>query len=131
MSRSAISQISALGKSIKMRCLLEQKFNGDAEAIGKAIEAATLRAKERASVSDALINGGVVAQLEGFRKAVGEEMWTTIASNPNLSDLLRQWMREQGQKVALALVEEIKSLLPEDHGMSDQDIFEAIGQMGD
>jgi hypothetical protein len=122
-------QISALGSSIKLNRLIEEKFNKDTAAIEAAINAATERAKEKAAGFDALMNGGVVAQLDGFRKAVGEEMWTTIANNPNLSDLVQQWLKEQGQKVALGLVEEFKTLLPDDHGMSDQDIFEAIAAM--
>lgn len=130
MSRSQIAEIEAIGNAIKMNRLLEQKFNGDAEALGKAVEAAALRAKERSAGFDSLVNGGVVAQLEGFRKAVGEEMWTTIANNPSISDLLQQWLREQGQKTALGLVEEFKTLLPDDHGMSDQEIFGAISRMG-
>lgn len=130
MSRGSIGQISALGNAIKMNRLMEQKFNGDDEALNAAVNAAGERAKERASDFDVLINGGVIVQLEGFRKAVGEAMWTTIASNPSINDLLQQWLRERAQEAALVLVEEFKTLLPDDHGMSDQEIFDAIGQMG-
>ena len=124
-----MQQISDLGDAIKLNRLIEQKFNGDAEAIEKATTAAAERAKSRSAEFDSLMEGGVVAQLSAFRKAVGEDMWTTIANNPNLNDLLKTWLREQGMKVAMILVDEFKSVLPDDHGMTDQEIFNGIGAM--
>lgn len=129
--KNVVSDIYALGNAIKINRLIEEKFGNDPEAMERATTAAVDRAKTRGAEFDSIMNGGVVAQLAAFRKAVGEEMWTTIANNPGVNDLLQAWLREQGTKVAMILVEEFKTLLPDNHGMTDQEIFNALGAMRD
>lgn len=119
-------QISAFGNSIKLNRLIEEKFNGDAQAIEREMSASAERVKTRGAEFNAMMEGGVTAQLAGFRKAVGEEMWTTIANNPSIVELLRAWLGEEQRKMAQIVVDEFKTLLPDGHDMTDQEILEAV-----
>lgn len=119
-------QISALGNAAKLTRLIGEKFNNDDQVIEREMSASAERVKTRGAEFNAMIQGGVPAQLAGFRKAVGEEMWTTIANNPSIVELLRAWLGEEQRKMAQILVDEFKTLLPSDHDMTDQDILEAV-----
>lgn len=119
-------QISALGNAAKLNRLIGEKFNSDAQVIEREMSAAADRVKARGAEFNTMMQGGVPAQLAGFRKAVGEEMWTTIANNPSIVELLRAWLGEEQRKMAQILVDEFKTLLPSDHDMTDQEILEAV-----
>lgn len=129
--RDALRQLSASLNSNKLNRLIEQKFNGDVETIEREMSAVAERIKARGAEFNAMMEGGVPTQLAAFRKAVGEDMWTTIAPNPQLLDLVRAWLGEEQRKMAMLVVEESKKLLPDDHDMTDQEILQAIGaQLG-
>lgn len=129
MARNYVGEIQSLGNSIKINRLMMDKFNNNEEALLKAMEEVANRIKERGAFFQELIDGGVVAQLAAFRKEVGEEMWTTIANNPNLTSLLQTWFDEKRGKAAAITVEEIKTLLPDNHGMSDEEIISGISSL--
>ena len=119
-------QISAFGNAAKLNRLIEEKFNSDAQVIEREMSAAADRVKARGAEFNTMMEGGVPTQLAGFRKAVGEEMWTTIANNPSIVELLRAWLGEEQRKMAQILVDEFKTLLPSGHDMTDQEILEAV-----
>ncbi len=126
MSRSAMRDISALSSSIKIDRLIGEKFANNAEAIEKAMNETAERVNKKTEEFNAILSSGVAAQLEAFRKDVGEEMWKTISNNPNLLALLQQWVLERSKIAASIVVEEFKTLLPDNHGMTDQEILEVI-----
>lgn len=126
MSRSAMRDISALSSSIKIDRLIGEKFANNAEAIEKAMNETAERVNKKTEEFNVILSSGVAAQLEAFRKDVGEEMWKTISNNPNLLALLQQWVLERSKIAASIVVEEFKTLLPDNHGMTDQEILEVI-----
>lgn len=54
---------------------------------------------------------GMAAKLEGFRKSVGEEMWTTIAQNPSLPQLAETWFQDHAKKVVYELIAKLQDFL--------------------
>ena len=123
---SAMSQLFTAASMLKFTRLVEEKFNNDQSEVQKAIGETAEKVKEKSEEIVNLLSAGVVHQLSAFRKAVGEDMWATIAANPAINDLLQEWLSEQKIKAASILVEEFRAILPENHGMTDKEILHAV-----
>jgi hypothetical protein len=124
--QNIVDEITELGSQIKMNGLIAKKFNRDTEAIKLAMKTAVDKVNERTVAFSVMMEGGVASQLEAFRRAVGEEMWATIAGNVGIASLLHIWLEEEKVKVGRAVVEEFKMLLPDDHGMTDTEILQGV-----
>jgi predicted DsbA family dithiol-disulfide isomerase len=118
MSHDLLRQLRGMTAKSKIDKLLRQKFNGDEEACGRAIDDACNPVKDKYI----FMQEGLVAQMAAFRKEVGEDMWATIASNPSLPQLLAEWKQEKGRAALAEFVEATKKILPEGHDATDEEI---------
>lgn len=126
----ALTGIQDLTASMKLDRLLKQKFKNDEVALDKAVEEATLRAHKRLEEFSKLMNGGMSVQLGALRADLGEDMWRSLPPGTNLRDLLDRWMREKANKAAVILVEEYRTLLPENNDITDSELIGALSFKG-
>jgi antitoxin component of RelBE/YafQ-DinJ toxin-antitoxin module len=63
-----------------------------------------------------------VKALQMYKKAVGPEMWEDIKNNPSLPEMVETWRKAEVEKVVPDLLQIIKTVLPADHDMTDDDI---------
>jgi ABC-type transporter Mla subunit MlaD len=123
-------QLQSFESVIKVNEALQKKFNNNISAISEAVHDTANRIQERAKDYESLLNGGIAAQLAAFRKEVGEDMWQTIATNPGINDLVLSWMKDQRNKMPTLVVEEFRKILPDNHGLTDQDILNYVCEVG-
>lgn len=64
-----------------------------------------------------------------YRKAVGEDMWGTICNNPSLLDMVKAWKKEEAEKIMPEVIILLKSVLPADHDITDEEMTMILEKM--
>lgn len=64
-----------------------------------------------------------------YRKAVGEDMWDSIRNNPSLPEMVKSWVKAETEKVVPEIITILKSVLPEKHDMTDEEMSLVLDKM--
>jgi hypothetical protein len=68
-------------------------------------------------------------KLDAFKTEVGDEHYKIIASGQDFSKILDQWVKEKCKKMSLDLIKGIRTLLPSNAEISDQEIALALNHL--
>lgn len=111
--------IHGLALSVKFNSLIERA----AKEAGMDVEAfAEKKLKKKMEALMKKLPNDQTKALKMYKEAVGPEMWEDIKNNPSLPDMVKGWAKAETEKAVPQVLELIKSILPADHGLSDNDL---------
>ena len=110
-----ITQVAAL---IKLNRLLDQ-VDGANDKLTEAFKAAEEKYAH-------IVKGTDADAMKAWRAELGEEMWATIATNPSLPEMFKEWKTALALKIIDEITDSVYAVLPDPKEITRGEVRKAI-----